>query len=114
MKLVPIIYVTDMDRSVDFYESLGATVGPSGRNPHWTEMELSGSALALHITADAGSGAQPRVAISLRAHESLENVESLLSARGIETVRGIADEAFGRSMVVSDPDGLAIQINEHQ
>ena len=26
---------------------------------------------------------------------------------------GIADEAFGRSLVRSDPDGLQIQVNEH-
>jgi len=27
--------------------------------------------------------------------------------------RGVADEAFGRSIVVSDANGLRIQINEH-
>jgi hypothetical protein len=27
--------------------------------------------------------------------------------------RGIADEAFGRSIVLQDPNGLQIQVNEH-
>ena len=39
-------------------------------------------------------------------------VESL-RAKGITPARGIIDEAFGRSLVVRDPDGLLIQIDEH-
>ena len=27
--------------------------------------------------------------------------------------RGIADEAFGRSLILEDPNGLQIQVNEH-
>jgi hypothetical protein len=32
----------------------------------------------------------------------------------ITPARGIADEAFGRSLVIKDPNGLAIQVNEHE
>ena len=38
---------------------------------------------------------------------------AIAEAGNLEVARGIADEAFGRSLVVRDPDGLEIQINEH-
>jgi hypothetical protein len=31
-----------------------------------------------------------------------------------DVARGIADEAFGRSIVLRDPNGLAIQVNAHE
>jgi hypothetical protein len=40
--------------------------------------------------------------------EPLEEVATRLPLH-----RGIADEAFGRSVVVRDPDGTLIQVNEH-
>lgn len=54
-----------------------------------------------------------RVELSLVATEPLEAVLERLGAAGIEPVRGISDEAFGRSVVLEDPDGTPVQVNEH-
>jgi catechol-2,3-dioxygenase len=54
------------------------------------------------------------VALGLLATEPLEAVVERLQQRGISLARGIADETFGRSVVVQDPDGLRIQISEHE
>jgi len=40
-----------------------------------------------------------------------DNLEPL--AGRDDVARGIADEAFGRSIVLRDPNGLVIQVNTH-
>jgi catechol 2,3-dioxygenase-like lactoylglutathione lyase family enzyme len=113
MRLVPIIYVTDIQRAVAFYSALGADVGPTGINAYWTEMTLHGSTFALHIHGAFGDVCAQRLGLSLIAEQPLETIAAGLAEHAIHLDRGITDESFGRSMVVRDPDGLAIQINEH-
>jgi hypothetical protein len=42
------------------------------------------------------------------AEEPLEDIREQLPM-----ARDITDEAFGRSIVLADPDGVTIQVNEH-
>jgi catechol 2,3-dioxygenase-like lactoylglutathione lyase family enzyme len=109
MILMPIVYVTDMDKAVAFYESLGFAVDTRGRSEHWTELRAGdGAVLALHY---AGRAPEQRVELALVATEPLENVQE----RHRDSVtRPVTDEAFGRSLALRDPDGLEIQVNEHE
>jgi catechol 2,3-dioxygenase-like lactoylglutathione lyase family enzyme len=103
MILMPIVYVTDMERSLAFYASLGFEV--RHRGTHWSELRAGdGAVLALHL--GSGSG----VELALTATETLEGV---VDAHADAVARPIADEAFGRSFVLRDPDGLLLQVNEH-
>ena len=105
MKLQPIVYVTDMERSTAWYARLLGGE-PDLAGGHWTTFPVEGGHLALHLTSDAldvGS-----VELSLVVDEALEEVAARLPPH-----RGIADEAFGRSLVLRDPDGTLIQVNEH-
>lgn len=111
--MIPIIYVTDMARAADFYEAIGAVVGKAGRNPYWTELELGPSRFALHIVESIEPRPQ-RVTVSLLADGPLEQVAERFTAAGVPIRRPITDEPFGRSLVIEDPDGLAIQVNEHR
>jgi catechol 2,3-dioxygenase-like lactoylglutathione lyase family enzyme len=108
MILMPMVFVSDMERSVEFYESLGFE--PQTRSDTWTELAAGDRAvLALHraATLQDPSG---RVELALVAEEPLEQV---LERFGTALARPIADEAFGRSLIIQDPDGLQIQVNEH-
>ena len=103
MILMPIVYVTDMDSSLDFYASLGFEV--SRRGTHWSELRAGGGAvLALHLAEESG------LELALMATDPLEDV---VAAHPDAVDRPIADEQFGRSVVLRDPDGLALQVNEH-
>src|SRR5262249_41071293 len=104
--LMPIVYVHDMDESVAFYERLGLEADNQGRSEMWTELKASeGALLALHA---AMGGDRGRVELAMGATEPLERIAGLAPV-----ARGIADEAFGRSLVLVDPNGLQIQVNEH-
>ena len=104
MILMPILYVRDMDASLAFYESLGFEV--ELRSEMWSRLRAGdGAALALHGEIDGNAG---HIELAMNADE----LEPL--AGRDDVARGIADEAFGRSIVLRDPNGLAIQVNAHE
>ncbi len=112
MKLVPIVYVTDMERSLAWYRSLLPEAELVSTSPYWSELSLGEAAsLALHGIERIDPGTQ--VELSLATTRPLEQLVADLTAAGITPHRGIADEAFGRSVLFRDPDGLVIQVNEH-
>ena len=51
--------------------------------------------------------------MAFTADERLEDLLARLAVAGIEPARGIADEPFGRSTVLQDPDGFSFQVNEY-
>ncbi len=111
MKLQPIVYVTDMTRSVDWYtQVLDAT--PTYSSEVWTAIAVGDATLGIHLTENrpAASNAQ----LSLIAEGPLKNIVNRLTAAGVAIDGAICDEPFGRSLVVRDPDGSPVQINEDQ
>ena len=109
MQLQTVVYVTDMDRSIAFYEHLGFTIAYRG-GPVWTAFEGADGALALHTVEEMPEPG--RVALGLVADRPLEEIIEALAEHSIEFAP-IESPSFGRSAVVRDPDGLPIQINEH-
>jgi catechol 2,3-dioxygenase-like lactoylglutathione lyase family enzyme len=113
MKLMPIVYVSDMGRAVDFYTALGLRGENIDRAGMWTELALGNAILALHYAQPLPKTANGRVELAMVSEEPLETFVAHLEASHVALERGITDEAFGRSIQVRDPDGLLIQINEH-
>jgi catechol 2,3-dioxygenase-like lactoylglutathione lyase family enzyme len=138
MRPMPIRYVGDLPAAQRFYEALGLRVDFAGRasrrgRTRWVELVGSaGAAMALHAADDpdafADNGAmtaespgrehgasrgEPPVELAFEAEEPLEEVVGRLAAAGFEPATAIVDEAFGRSFRVRDPEGLELQINEH-
>ncbi len=111
MKPVTLVYVTDMETSLAFYRRLLPHAEVLSASRHWSELSVGSASVALHLAEEVTAGSQ--VGFALLADRPLEDVAAALDEAGVALSRGIADETFGRSMVVRDPDGLAIQINEH-
>ena len=105
MKLQPILYVTDMDAATAWYSQLLRT-DPTVRGSHWTSFDVAGGYLALHQTDQLDSGGP--VELSLVCDGALEDVVERVGFTG-----PIIDEAFGRSIRLVDPTGIAVQVNEH-
>ena len=111
MILMPIVYVTDMSRSRSFYERLGFELIMSSE--WWSELRAGdGAVLALHKSQDPPTDGS-HLELAMVATEHLETVLDQLTAHGVAIVGPIASEEFGRSMKIIDPDGLVIQISEH-
>jgi hypothetical protein len=54
-----------------------------------------------------------KIHIVLISRKPLEEVIQQLSANGITVQSKITDEAYGRSLLLHDPDGNPIMINEY-
>lgn len=110
LSLLPIVYVTDIQRSAQFYGALGGTV--LSQSGMWAQLRLGGCHLALHRVKQ-GDGPSDRMALAMTAQQPLEQIRDDLRSAGVTPASDIVDEAFGRSLLIHDPDGLPIQINEH-
>ena len=113
MRMMPIVYVSDVERALTFYKLLGLEATNNPPSPMWAELRLGDATLGIHRVDALDSKHPNRVSLNFVSHVPLELLVERLRAKGITPARDIADEAFGRSLVVRDPDGLLIQINEH-
>jgi catechol 2,3-dioxygenase-like lactoylglutathione lyase family enzyme len=113
MKVMPIRFVADVEECERFYAALGLDADRRGRTPGWSEMAGRGGLVGLH-SAQGGDPPRPAgtVELALVTDEPLEEVARRLSASGYD-YEPIADEAFGRFLQVVDPDGLVLQVQEH-
>jgi catechol 2,3-dioxygenase-like lactoylglutathione lyase family enzyme len=107
---LPIVYVKDMAQSLAFYQALGATVKHQGSM--WSELRFGEVALALHLANSVNDDGQ-QMALAMVAQRPLADIMTVLQNPGVTLTNEIVDEAFGRSLTIHDPDGLPIQINEH-
>jgi catechol 2,3-dioxygenase-like lactoylglutathione lyase family enzyme len=110
MKLMPILYPSDMDKSVEFYRALGLPVRRHGKT--WSEIGVGDATLGLQI-ASATFGRGEKIQLVLVSLRPLEDVRDALAAAGLESDIEIADEAYGRSLLLHDPEGFPILINEY-
>jgi catechol 2,3-dioxygenase-like lactoylglutathione lyase family enzyme len=108
MKVMPIRYVSDMSVSRRFYTALGLAPDSQPDNDYWCQLGGDAGLLALHHSVDGGND----VELTLLAEEPLESIVAQLDTQQIAH-QGITEERFGRSLRVTDPDGLVVQINEH-
>jgi catechol 2,3-dioxygenase-like lactoylglutathione lyase family enzyme len=108
MRVLPIRYCADVEASTRFYRALGLELGSATRTGGWVELPAAAGALALHRAgADAGE-----CELAFEADEPLEAVAARLTAAGYRP-EPILDEAYGRSLRVTDPDGVPVQVNEN-
>jgi catechol 2,3-dioxygenase-like lactoylglutathione lyase family enzyme len=109
---MPIRFVADMEASARFYTALGLVAGEGSRSGNWAEPGAAGGMLALHTARSSAADPPGYVELSFEADEPLETIAGRLASAGFEA-GAIVDENFGRSLRAADPDGLVIQVNEH-
>ena len=113
MKVMPIRYVRDVEATQHFYAALGLRPDQRSRTGDWLELQGSGGLVALHTAAaGARSRREGEVELCFVTDDPLEAVVARLEAAGVPH-EGIVDESFGRLLRTTDPDGLVIQVNEH-
>jgi hypothetical protein len=92
---------------------LGLKAKTQDRSGMWFELTLGDAVLALHYVDSLPEQKNQRMMLTFVSNEPLEALVTRLQQQHIKP-EGIVDEAFGRSFRVYDPDGLLIQINEHE
>ncbi|NUS73147.1 MAG: VOC family protein [Corynebacteriales bacterium] len=110
LTVVPIRYVADVEASRRFYEGLGLEYRAEASVPVWAHLEASAGAVGVHDASVSKGRAPGTVELAFSTDERLEDVSVRLAARGYEHT--LFDEDFGRSIRVTDPDGIVVQIQE--
>ncbi len=110
MKLQPIVYTTNMAAAVEWYSTV-LGVMPGYASEAWTSLSVGDAVLGIHVVETRPTNSY--VEVSLVSLEPLEPVIARLAAKGIHPAKGIEAQPFGRSMLLRDPDGAPVQINEH-
>lgn len=109
-----IVWVSEVETSVAFYEALGFRVQARSRSGNFVELESGDAIVAIHRAERVpAADAMMRVSLAMVATEPLEEVVAGLRQSGVHDIEPILDQSFGRSVVVYDPDGLLIRIHEH-
>lgn len=112
MKIMPVRYTDDIAALTRFCGVLGLTTNTASRAGSWVDLTAAGGMLGLHIASTAEeTTAVGRCELSFQTDEPLEDVLDRLRAAGYLDAH-IVDEAFGRSLRVTDPDGVPIQVDE--
>ncbi len=103
------LFVSDMDRAVEFYtQTLGLKLRRRFGN-HWAEVEAGPDlVIGLHPASEkspAPPGTAGSVQIGLMVDEPLEEVISKLREQGVTFTGSVIDDEAGRFAYLSDPDG---------
>jgi catechol 2,3-dioxygenase-like lactoylglutathione lyase family enzyme len=105
-----VIYVSDMKRSVAFYEALGLKRRQPGEpDPDWNQFLIGDAALALH-----GDGALEATSRRVELHlllepdGALDRLFATAHVHNLDVEGEIRREPFGRVFEVRDPDGQAL------
>ena len=109
------VFVSDMDRAVDFYEnSLGIGVrNRSPEFPEFVELATEGTILALNSVGDEGKQLVGRNTGITLAVPDVEAAHRSLSAKGVRFSRPPARQPWGGLMTsFFDPDGNEISLLE--
>ncbi len=118
MNLTTMVYVSEMKRSVAFYETLGLVRdGQEADEPNQdlNEFAIGDGTLALHRHRDGplpDVGGRADMILTVPADGSLDRVYRACLDRGFENGGEIADIGFERFFWVRDPDGFPVTINE--
>ena len=115
MRVRPVRFTNDVAAMRRFLEALGLKPRIASDSGGWVDFttEESGCA-ALHDAATSASGAAAgETTLSFETAEPLEAVRDRLHAAGFADAT-VVDEAYGRSLQVTDPDGVRVTVDEVQ
>jgi predicted enzyme related to lactoylglutathione lyase len=108
-------YVSDMERSRRFYETVFGVV-PSFASSGWTTLDFGSFELALHIWSadDIDDSPMPNAGLCLEVDE-IEEMQALIEGNGGETVivREPAPNVPARVASFRDPDGNGFDLRQH-
>ena len=111
----PVRFTNDVAAMRRFLEAVGLEARIASENGGWVDFTMASTGMAaLHEAAGAATAYQAgQTSLSFEADEPLEPLLDRLHAAGF-TDAHIIDEAYGRTLFVTDPDGVWVAIDGAQ
>src|ERR1700674_1281181 len=100
------IFVSDMDRSVNFYTRiLGLKLAQRFGN-HWASVEAGKLAIGLHPASNQNpAGRDGSTIIGLELSGNIEDVIATMKQQGVKFRGGVSQDNAGKTAHFEDPDG---------
>jgi len=111
LSVQPMLHVDDMEKALDFYSKLGATVLNSSRDGDWALLRFGTTELGLLAHPANPEQNEGKIELNFEYSASLEDFEKKLREAGLPIARPTSDEGFGTQLQLEDPDGMLIKIN---
>ncbi|MEU7434713.1 VOC family protein [Streptomyces sioyaensis] len=108
LTVLPIRYVADVEASRDFYAGLGLAVRQEPGAAVWVRLTAAAGAVGVHAAAVSQGRPSGTTELGFTTDEPLEEVAQRLERNGYPYE--LVEENFGRSIRVTDPDGVVVQI----
>jgi catechol 2,3-dioxygenase-like lactoylglutathione lyase family enzyme len=108
------IYVSDMQRSVDFYTGALGLRLVYRADDHWAQLDTGGMTIALHPASDhnPAPGTPGGITVGLSVDVPIVDAIAALAEHGVE-VRGPVSGGGGVALAFfADPDGNALYLAE--
>lgn len=110
LTVIPIRYTADFEATRAFYAGLGLQLdAPSSLNI-WAQLDADAGALGVHDVCASKGRKAGMTELAFATDEKLEELAARLTAQGYAAE--LHDEDFGRSLRLTDPDGVVVQIQE--
>ncbi|WP_410874306.1 VOC family protein [Nocardia sp. A7] len=110
LTVLPIRYVADVEATRAFYSGLGLTFRPELSVAVWAHLDANAGALGIHDAAVSKGRPPGTTELNLATDEPLEAIAERLTRDGYAP--SLHNEDFGRSLRVTDPDGVVVQIQQ--
>ncbi|MBS9781026.1 MAG: VOC family protein [Gammaproteobacteria bacterium] len=97
------VYVSDLQKSIDFYTAIGFTVKFIDND--WVEFNLGETSFAiLQRPADKGKVTPEKTRIMFMV-DDIESMYETLKQQNVTLIGNIRDESYGKLLTFADPDG---------
>jgi predicted enzyme related to lactoylglutathione lyase len=106
-----ILLVSDMRRSIDFYQNT-LDLPIKNRSQDWVEFFKDGTTIALHPMKkklEEQAKSKVGVLIGFMVHD-MDKTCGKLKAKNVKFIKEPKNEAFGKHAIIADPDGYMISI----
>jgi predicted enzyme related to lactoylglutathione lyase len=108
--MIVYVFTEQFDAMKRFYEAVLGIKGRAG-GPDWYAFDLGGSKFGLHRQVRDAKKTPTVFHFDLLVRD-IDAVVARFRANGAEIVRGVQDEAFGKSAIIRDPEGREMTIVE--
>jgi catechol 2,3-dioxygenase-like lactoylglutathione lyase family enzyme len=106
-------WVSDLGRSVDFYQDVLGLRLLRRDADNWAEFDAGGRRFALHSAAE-GQPMTPGGATAVFSVEDLDRAKAELAGRGVEFAHEGDVAGYARFASFTDPDGNPVQLIEYE
>ena len=108
------IYVSDIKKSIRFYQDIGFELKFIEEDGAWAEFDLGETSFAL-LQRPAEKGAvQPAKTRIMFEVNDIEKMRRYLISLGVNLIGGVSEEAYGKLLTFEDLDGHWLEFFENK